>query len=280
MPPSNRALVIAAALALAACGDNHRARDLPEAGTGSGSDPNGQPPDDYIFSRLNGQPGKPRVLVYTFMNYWQHYSSISCMSAIWDMARTRGFTVLTTNHPLGINSANLAQVDVVAFCVTSGRGLSPQGQADLEAWIRAGGGTVGFHAASYTEPFWKFYVDHIGTLFATHADGLWPATLRTATTHPITAGLGDFQLTDEWYVFVQRPETIPGAQMVIALDEGTLPAGYPAALKQGYHAIAWTSERDGGRMFYSAFGHVPENFSDPNVLEIVGRSIEWAAHQR
>jgi len=99
----------------------------------------------------------------------------------------------------------LAQVDVVAFCVTSGRGLSAQGQADLAAWIRAGGGTVGFHSASFTEPFWKFYVNHIGTLFAGHAPGLWPGTLRVSSTHPITAGLSDFSLTDEWYIFAQRP---------------------------------------------------------------------------
>ena len=279
MRRSARALAIGLLL-LAACGDNLKGQDHPEAGVTGEGDVNAQPADDYIFSRLPGQPGKPRVLVYTFMNYWQHYSSISCMTAIWNMAQTRGFTVLSTNHPAGINAANLAQVDVVAFCVTSGRGLSPQGQADLAAWIRAGGGTVGFHSASFTEPYWKFYVDHIGTTFAGHAGGLWPATLRVSSTHPITAGLSDFALTDEWYIFAQRPETIPGAQIVLALDEDSLPSNYPAGLRQGYHPIAWAREVDGGRMFYSAFGHNPDSFSDPNVLEIVGRSIEWAAHQR
>ena len=274
------ARALAITLVLAACGDNLKGQSGPGSGAVGEGDVNPQPPDDYIFLRLPGQPGKPRVLVYTFMNYWQHFSSINCLLAIQNMAQTRGFTVLETNHPNAINATNLAQVDVVAFCVTSGRGMSAQSQADLAAWIRNGGGTVGFHSASFTEPYWKFYVDHIGTSFAGHAGGLWPGTVQVSTTHPITAGLSNFQLTDEWYIFSQRPETIPGAEMVLSLDESSLPANFPAEYKQGYHAIGWTSESDGGRMFYSAFGHNPDSWNDPNVIEIVGRSIEWAAHQR
>lgn len=252
---------------LAACGDNLDA-------------PPQDPAPDYIYLRYPGQPDKPRVLVYTFENYWRHPSALDCLNAIATMATTRGFNVSVTNHPLGINAKNLADVDVVAFCVTSGDGLVAQGRQDLETWIRAGGGTVGFHSAAATETSWQFYVDDVGTTFAGHADGLWPVTLRASPAHPITAGLGDFQLTDEWYFFVQPPESVPGTEVVLALDEDTLSPDYPAALKQGYHAIAWTSERFGGRMFYAGFGHRAETFGDPIALEIIGRAIEWAAHRR
>jgi type 1 glutamine amidotransferase len=276
MSSTTRALLIALA-ALAACGDN-RAWNAPEAGVGS--DATVPQTDDYIFTRLQGEPGKPRVLVYTFENYWRHYSNLSCMVALMTMQTTRGFTVLVTNHPNGINAKNLAEVDVVAFCVTSGSGMSAQSKSDLEAWIRAGGGTVGFHSAAYTEPGWSFYLEHVGTGFATHAPGAYPATVNVNSAHPITEGISDFQLADEWYVFSQRPDTIPGAQVLLAVDENTLPPEYPLAYKQGYHPFAWTNERFGGRMFYSSFGHTPETFSNPIVVEIIGRAIEWAAHQR
>src|SRR5262245_44052907 len=186
------------------------------------------PVDDYIESRTEGLPGRPRVLIYTFQSVWHHPSMIDLRQAILDMNESRGFTVLTTNHPLAITASNLAKVDVIVFAVTSGHGMTEPGKAALEAWIRAGGGVVGFHSATFTEPFFPFYVANIGTSFAGHPPGFWPATLRLSRTHPITAGLGDLPLTDEWYFFSQRPETIPGAEMLIALDEDTLPADYPA----------------------------------------------------
>jgi type 1 glutamine amidotransferase len=64
------------------------------------------------------------------------------------------------------------------------------------------------------------------------------------------------------------------------LDEDTLPAEYPAINKQGFHAIAWARENLGARMFYAAFGHSPESWSNPTVIEMTARAIEWAAHQR
>lgn len=273
---TRRALLIVLVV-IAACGDN---REGEPREAGAGSDATVVPETDYIFQRLPGEPGKPRVLVYTFENYWRHYSNLSCMVALMSMQTSRGFTVLVTNHPNGINAKNLAEVDVVAFCVTSGSGLNAQSKADLEAWIRAGGGTVGFHSAAFTEPGWKFYLDHLGTGFATHAPGVYPATVHVSSSHPITEGMSDFPLADEWYVFSQRPDTVPGVQVLLDLDENTLPADFPLAYKQGYHPFAWTNEHFGGRMFYSSFGHAPESFENPLVLEIIARAIEWAAHKR
>jgi type 1 glutamine amidotransferase len=238
-------------------------------------------PEGHIDLTLQGEPGKPRVLVYTYENFWRHYSNIDCSHAILAMNVTRGFTVSLTNDPWAINAKNLANVDVVVFAITSGSGLDPRGQAELEAWIRAGGGVVGFHSASATESFWPFFVKTIGTTFAGHVNGLQKATVRIASsTHPITAGLPDIELTDEWYFFAQRPETIPGNEILLTLDEDTLPPDYPANNKQGYHPIGWAHEPFGGRVFYSAFGHAQEAWTDPTVLEITGRAIEWAAHQR
>jgi type 1 glutamine amidotransferase len=265
------------ALVLGACGDNGNEPVPPPAEAGV-------TPADAREGALYvtpGQPGKPRVLVYTFENYWRHYSNIDAAIAIGGMNATRGFTILSTNDPLAINAKHLAQADVVVFAVTSGNGLGDQSQADLEAFVRAGGGIVGFHSASMTEWAWPFYMDNIGTQFAGHVPGLFPATVTNlSTTHPITAGLPDLQLTDEWYFFTRRPETVPQMQMLLALDESTLPADYPASFKQGYHPIAWAHEKYGGRVFYTAAGHNPATWQDPTFLEMTGRAIEWAAHQR
>ena len=270
---------------LLACGDNLKA-------TIGGAASNDAPPGDAatpdarplggIDAFCQGQPGRPRVLVYTFENVWRHLSNYYARLAIYNMCTTRGFTVTTTNDPLAINATRLADVDVVVFSITSGNGIDAQGQADLEAFIRGGGGLVGLHSASYTEWDDPFYLSNIGAMFKGHNPGMQPATVDIlSTSHPITQGLGtSFSWTDEWYFFENRPEDNAGMDMLLALDESTLPADYPSQYKVGYHPIAWAHELYGGRVFYTALGHNPDAFSDPTILEIIGRAIEWTAHQR
>lgn len=171
---------------------------------------------------------------------------------------------------------------MVVFAITSGAGIDEAGRADFEAWMRAGGGMVGLHSASATESAWPFYVERIGTSFLGHVPGMQPATIQIEPgTHPITDGLAPTHgLTDEWYFFTARPEEVAGLEVRLALDEDSLPPDYPAEYKVGYHPIGWTRSDAAGRVFYTALGHNPDAFGDPWVLELLGRAIEWAAHQR
>jgi type 1 glutamine amidotransferase len=268
--------------ALAACGDNFPGQPVPPPEAGITAPPDARPLGAITYVE-QGQPGRPRVLVYTYESYWRHYSNIDAFLSVTNMVNTRGFTVALTNDPLALNATNLANYDVVVFAVTSGTGLNSLCQHDLEAWIRAGGGVVAFHSATATEWNWDFYThDLMGTSFAGHINGLYPATVKVvSSTHPITAGLPDLHLTDEWYFFRQRPETVvPKMDMLLVLDEDSLPPDYPALAKQGFHPIGWAHENVGGRVFYFAAGHAQASWQDPTFVEIVGRAIEWAAHQR
>lgn len=234
-----------------------------------------------LNGECTGQPGAPRVLVYTFESVWRHFSNFHAFVALLDLCRSHGFNVKSTNDPRALNATRLAELDVVVFSLTSGPGMEALGQRDMEAWVRAGGGIVGLHSASATEPDWQFYNDNIGARFAGHGPGLHAAQVQVLPGHPITDGLASsFMHTDEWYFFQTRPEEVAGMQMLLVLDESTLPADYPADLKQGYHPIGWASERFGGRVFYTAIGHTEQSFSHPVVLDIIARSIEWAAHRR
>lgn len=229
-----------------------------------------------------GQPGRPRVLVYSRENQWRHLSNYYARLAIYDMCVTRGFNVVTTNDPLAINAARLSELDVVVFAITSGAGIDALGRADFEAWMRAGGGMVGLHSASATEAAWPFYVERVGASFLGHVPGMQAATVQIDPgAHPITDGLASpHGLTDEWYFFTARPEQVAGLDVRLTLDEDSLPADYPAEYKVGYHPIGWTRDDAAGRVFYTALGHNPDAFGDPWVLDLIGRAIEWAAHQR
>jgi len=236
-----------------------------------------------LDGECQGDPGGPRVMVYTYENTWRHLSNVYARLALYDMCTSRGFNVVTTNDPYSINATRLAQVDVVVFSITSGPGIDARGRADLEAWIRAGGGLVGLHSAGATEQQWPFFAENMpGVVFATHAPGMQRATVRVEPGgHPITEGLpAAFQHADEWYVFQTRPEDVPGMQMLITLDEDTLPADYPPETKIGYHAVAWAHERFGGRVFYTSMIHNPDSFEEPAIADLVAQAIEWAAHRR
>ena len=234
-----------------------------------------------IDGQCAGQPGRPRVLVYSYENLWRHLSNYYARAALLGMCASRGFSVTTTNDPHAFSAERLASIDVVVFGVTSGNGMDARGRAAFEGWVRAGGGTVGLEAASATETDWPWFGDNLGAVFANHAPGLQRATVRLAPNHPILDGMpASFELTDQWYVFQSRPEDATGIDVLMTLDETTLPADYPNDLLRGYRAIGWTAERYGGRVFYTAIGDNPDDFQDPNVLELVGRGVEWAAHAR
>ena len=242
--------------------------------------PDGRPLGQ-IDGLCTGQPTGPRVLVYTYENLWRHYSNYDARLALYDMCETRGFNVTTTNDPHAINATRLADFDVVVFSITSGPGIDAQGLADFEAWLRAGHGMVGLHSASATEPDWTFYYDNIGARFAGHVPGMQEAQVLIMPGHPITDGLPITYLhTDEWYFFQTPPEDNTDMQMLLALDESTLPSDYPEQYKVGYHPIGWAHEKLGGRVFYTALGHNPQTFEDPIALELIGRAVEWAAHKR
>ncbi len=47
-----------------------------------------------------------------------------------------------------------------------------------------------------------------------------------------------------------------------------------------FHPIAWYQEFDGGRVFYSALGHIPECFKDDRHLDFIYGGIYWTATGR
>jgi type 1 glutamine amidotransferase len=65
----------------------------------------------------------------------------------------------------------------------------------------------------------------------------------------------------------------------MSLDESSLMrlGRNPDEVKMGDHPIAWYHEYDGGRSFYTGFGHAPESFEDKIFKSHLAGGIEWAA---
>jgi type 1 glutamine amidotransferase len=231
-----------------------------------------------IDAHCDGIAGKPRVLVFSAENLWNHPSTPIAAQTFLTMCQTRGYSVTASRDPAAFLE-QLPATDVVVFAVTSGPVLTDEARAVLEPWVRAGGGVMGIHSASATELQWPFFIDLMGGQFSGHGPGLYRARLVVDDgAHPTTAGIHASSMTrsDEWYSFVKHPEAL-GMTVLMSLDESTLPADYLPELLMGYHANTWVHQLLGGRVFYTALGHVPETYSEPWFVDMLGRAVEWTA---
>jgi type 1 glutamine amidotransferase len=266
-----RTLTLATLLVGAGCGgDNLLAVDA--AATDSST------PRPAVLDSTCAGNGGPRVLVFSRETLWMHPSTPVAAAALAAMCETEGFAVTISRDEAVFDGARLDDFDVVVFAVTSGNVLDDPGRAAFEDWVRAGGGVVGLHSASATEYDWPFFVELIGARFRTHPPMLLAAdvTVEDAAA-PIVAGLpARWHRTDEWYSYHERPEEL-GVHVVLALDEASAGADLPVDQRAGYHPMAWTHTRFGGRTFYTAMGHTPESYAEPAFLGLVAAAIRWTA---
>ena len=180
----------------------------------------------------------------------------------------------------------MATVDLVVQCNTMNT-IEKEEFEGLRAAVEAGTGLAGWHggiADSYRNN--SDYLTLIGGQFGCHPgkapeertggqpDNYVPYTvnmLPAAAEHPITQGIGDFDLVTEqyWvlsddYVDVLATTT----QAVRAWDPWNRPVTSPAI---------WTRQWGKGRIFVATPGHNVEVLQDTNVKTIIERGLLWAA---
>jgi type 1 glutamine amidotransferase len=158
------------------------------------------------------------------------------------------------------------------FLSTTGDVLNDAQQAAFEAWVRAGGGYAGVHAAADTEYSWPFYGTLVGAWFDSHP-AIQPALVRVEDhDHPATAHFGDtWQHTDELYNYRTNPRST--AHVLATLDESTYSGGTMGA----DHPISWCKTVGSGRSFYTGLGHTQETYARAEFRTHLLGGIRYAA---
>jgi type 1 glutamine amidotransferase len=215
-----------------------------------------------------------RIRVFTRTTEYRHDSIPDAIAALRALGAEHGFGVDQTEDPAVFADANLPSYLAVVFLLTTGDVLDPSQQAEIERFIRAGGGYVGVHSACDTEYDWPWYGRLVGAYFKHHPE-IQTATVQVEDrAHPSTAGLpARWERTDEWYDFRTNPRD--DVQVLLRLDEATYRGGGMGA----DHPIAWYHEYDGGRAWYTAGGHTAESYREPLFLQHLLGGIEYAAGQ-
>jgi len=226
--------------------------------------------------------GTIRVLAFSKTNGFRHYDAIPAASAMLDnLAAEEGWGLAHTENGATFNTAMLAEVDVVVLNNCTGRLFSEDQQAAFRQFVERGGGIVALHAAGDSSYEWDWWMDElIRARFVDHpiTQHIQSATLHNeGLTHPVTSHVAArWQLADEWYNFEESPRE--RVEVLLTIDEQTYD---PEKSPMGDdHPLVWWHTVGKGRVVYSALGHVPEVYGNPDYRQLVKAAVVWVNPDR
>jgi type 1 glutamine amidotransferase len=228
----------------------------------------------------------PAILVFTKTNGFRHVEGIEGgLSLLQTMARKNDWGFFHTENGAIFNASDIEQFDVVVFLNASGDMLSSDQEAVFQAWLEAGGGWLGIHAAGDSSHLdWKWYRDKlIGADFTAHIMG--PQFQRATVilenhAHPVLQDIPNiWQHEEEWYSWATSPRA-EGFTILATLDEESYSPvqkmlGAEVDLSMGDHPVVWANCVGEGRSVYATMGHKAEAFQQPQVQRILKNSIQW-----
>lgn len=225
------------------------------------------------FSNSCIKKDPPGILVFTKNQPggYIHDCIPASVDAIMKMGRENGFLVDTTSVTTSFSDEYLEKYHVVVFSNTNNRAFDDlRERMAFQRYIQAGGAFVGIHSAAGSERDWEWFSQLLGGRFEWHPP-LQPAVIDVVDkNHPSTEFLPDrWERTDEWYLLKNMN---PDIHVLATLDSST----YDSERMGADYPTAWYHVYDGGRSFYTAGGHRPEDYSDPLFYRHILGGILWA----
>ncbi|MGH3372851.1 MAG: ThuA domain-containing protein, partial [Nocardioidaceae bacterium] len=181
--------------------------------------------------------------------------------------------VVLTENPL-LDLSKLMQYKTLVFASTVGTGatgMTAAELANLQAYIRAGGGFVAIHGATDSMQGTPWYMDLVGAGFTNHggnAGGIMPdcgacgeVELITADpAHATTTHLPSrFTIHEELYNTNRNPVELGLVHPLVLENESSLVGqiGYNTGslMNSDRHGMVWCRNFDGGRSFNTVIGH-------------------------
>jgi len=215
---------------------------------------------------------KTRILLFSETRGFRHNSIADALKALDELSTAEGIRVDQASDSAGVfTETSLAQYDAVVWALTSGDVLDTDEQTAFEAYIRAGGGYVGIHAASDTEYDWPWYGALVGAYFDRHPAVQAATQFVENASHPSTKHLNTtWTRTDEWYDFRSNPRS--QVNVLLRLDESS----YTGGGMGDDHPSAWYHNYDGGRSWYTGGGHTSASYAEEDFRRHLLGGIRYA----
>jgi len=227
-------------------------------------------PFSSIFCQKKTDP--VRVLLITGGHDFDQAPFYALMQSLPDI------TVKEVKHPYAtamFRPENRALYDVVLLYDMPDT-ISEQGKKDFMDCLKAGKGLVVWHHAYCSYQDWPEYETIVGGRYhqniwtdkkggshpaSTYQHGV-PFRLKVAdTSHPVTKGIQDFDITDEVY---GNGSVDPGVHVLLTTGE---PSSTPA--------VAWTHRYGKSRVVTILLGHDNQAWTNPSFVKLLTQAIVW-----
>lgn len=212
-----------------------------------------------------------QVLVFSKTQAFRHVSIAEGKLAMLKLAVENKWIIDTTEDASVFSAGNLRNYKAVVFLNTSGDVLNDEQQLVFQNYIRGGGSFVGIHAASDTEKDWPWYNNLVGAYFKGHPKPQVARYNILDKQFQATAFMQDtLSRFEEVYNFYNFKKEL--VKVIMTVDEKT----YSGGSMGDFHPIGWYHMFEGGKAFYTAWGHHPETFKEELFLQHITEAIKWA----
>jgi len=184
------------------------------------------------------------------------------------MLASEGWATDITDDVTALGRA--ADYDLVVPNVTGGEIEKDVARA-LSAAVRNGTGLAGFHGCLATSfPASEIFGFVAGVRFVGHPGNIIDYRVNITRPHdPLVAGIPDFDYRSEQYYLHYDPSIEILATTTFSGDHDpvTRNVAMPVVMKRHFGE---------GRVFWSALGHVPDEFRHEHMRELLRRGLLWA----
>jgi type 1 glutamine amidotransferase len=169
--------------------------------------------------------------------------------------------------------SSLDDADLLVVNASANRSAQVPEDADfgrvLDAYLARGGNLLALHSATIAFPGLPIWRSAIGATWdydKTFHPPIGRDLIRhSGVDHPITNGLGDFEIYDERFTDLDLVET--GIEPLYVHEQG------------GPHPLIWARTTGDSRVVYDALGHDVRSYESPEHVELLGRVVSWLRHQ-
>jgi len=223
---------------------------------------------------------KHRMLIFTLCKGFRHSSIPFCTKAFEIMGEETGvYTAVASDDPQVFAPGSLKNFDLVCFNNNTGALFNDEGlKKSLMAWVKAGGGIVGVHAATDTGGWkWPEFHQMMGGVFSGHPWHEDVGIKLDDPDHPIAKVLGGegFIVKDEIYQFNRGIYSRDRLHVLLSLDMSC--TSKKGKREDGDYGVSWIQNWGKGRVFYCSLGHRHEIFWNPKLMKYYLAGIQWAA---
>jgi type 1 glutamine amidotransferase len=227
---------------------------------------------------------KRNVLIYTKNGKGYVHenipASVDCLKSIcsrekWDCQVTDDANVFMADK--------IKAFDVLVFDNTNNEIFDTEEQKKVFVdYIRHGGGFVGIHSSSGSERQWPWFWANLGGKFVRHPK-YQPFDVKVIDAKHLSTDFlpAVWKWEDECYYLNNLN---PAIHVLLAADLTTVTDAnmkdYPGDVFGNSFPLCWYQEYDGGRQWYTAMGHNPKHYQDPNFIKHLTGGIRWAMKQK